>query len=150
MRRLVVVFVLIVFSCASAVAQQDGLRTAPPPQRVEPPSPTATVQELESRGDELRRVKAYTDAIDYYRAAIAKGKSAVLYNKLGIAELQLSLLKEAKKDFGRAIKMDKKYPDAYNNLGVIYYKEKNYGRAIKEYRKAIVLQDEMASFHSNL
>lgn len=102
------------------------------------------------RGDELRQQKAFLDAIDYYRAALSKQKTCVLYNKIGIAELQLQRLSDARKDFGRAIKMDKKYPEAYNNLGVVYYQSKKYGKAVKEYKKALALRDESASFHSNL
>ncbi len=152
MRRLVVIctFLLILMLSLTTLAQQNGLETAPPPARIEPPSPTATAAELEQRGDELRGQKAYIDAIDFYRAALPKAKSAVLYNKIGIAELQLDRLADARKDFNRAIKADKKYSEAYNNLGVIYYKMNKYGSAIKEYKKAIALNDMSASFHSNL
>src|SRR6516225_9721252 len=49
--------------------------------KVEPPSPTATAQELEDTGDDLRVEKAFADALDYYNAAMAKADSAVLHNK---------------------------------------------------------------------
>lgn len=154
MRRRLLVFgfsLLLLTPFAVAFAQQKGgLQVANPLHRIEPPSSTASVQELELRGDELRQQKAFLDAIDYYRAAVAKTKSSVLYNKMGIAELQLQRLDDARKDFGRAIKMDKTYPEAYNNLGVVYYQTKKYGKAIKQYKKAIELRDESASFHSNL
>jgi tetratricopeptide (TPR) repeat protein len=152
MRHLVVacVFLLMLTLSLPTLAQHNGLQTAPPPPKIEPPSPTATAAELEQRGDELRGQKAYVDAIDYYRAALLKDKSSVLHNKIGIAELQMDRIPDARKDFGRAIKMDKKYAEAYNNLGVIYYKMNKYGSAIKEYKKAIALQDMSASFHSNL
>ncbi len=151
MRRLFVVCVsLLLLSCwLPALSQQAGLQTASPVSRIEPPSPSAPVDELETRGDELRRIKAYIDSIAYYRAAIAKEKSAVLYNKVGISELQLDRLSDARRDFNRAIKLDKTYAEAYNNLGVIYYTQKKYGTAKKQYKKAIDLRDS-ASFHSNL
>ncbi len=126
-------------------------QTVPPlAPRVEPPSASATGQELESRADELRDSKLYLDALDYYRAALRKGPSAALHNKIGITELQLARMKEAKRDFQRAIKTDRNYADAYNNLGVIHYLQKKYGDAIKQYRKAIALREDSASFHSNL
>jgi len=151
MRRLLITYVslALLIPWPAIMAQQGGLQVAPPPIRVEPPSPTATVAELEERGDSLRLEKAYLDSIDYYKAALAKSRSAVLYNKLGIVELQLNRLKDARKDFGRAIKLNKEYAEAINNRGVTYYKERNYNRAIKEYKKAIALLDS-ASFHSNL
>jgi tetratricopeptide (TPR) repeat protein len=156
MRRLVVtcIFLLIAIVSLPMLAQQvgpqPGLETVPPPQKIDPPSPNSSAVELEQRGDDLRAQKAYIDAIDYYRAALLKGKTPVLYNKIGIAELQMDRYHDARKDFGRSIKLDKKYAEAYNNLGVIYYKLGKYGSAIKEYKKAIALQDMSASFHSNL
>src|SRR5207248_9997456 len=66
-------------------------------RRIEPPSPTATVEQLEQRGDILRAEKYYADAIDYYEAAIRKSSSAAqLYNKEGIAQLQMLHFSEAK------------------------------------------------------
>src|SRR5689334_8104655 len=50
--------------------------------RVPPPQENATAAELESQGDELRAQKAYLDSIDYYRAALKKGDTAVLHNKI--------------------------------------------------------------------
>jgi tetratricopeptide (TPR) repeat protein len=99
--------------------------------------------------------------VDYYEVALKKEpKNAVLWNKRGIALLQLGRYHEGEESFKKSIKYDKKYADAYNNLGVIYYKEssaravkngtKDYGKAIKNYSKAIKLRDDSASFHSNL
>jgi len=123
----------------------------PAMRRAEPPAPTASVEELEKRGDELRMQKAYLDALDYYRAALAKKPdSAQLYNKAGIAELLMQHYKEAGKDFQRAIHEDHKYADAINNLGVIDYEAKKYGKAIKQYEKSLRLRPESASFYSNL
>jgi tetratricopeptide (TPR) repeat protein len=46
--------------------------------------------------------------------------------------------------------MDKHYAEAYNNLGVIQYQRKKFGKAIKFYEKAIKFNDDSAAFHSNL
>jgi len=120
-------------------------------RRIEPPSPSADVAQLEERGDVLRAEKYYADAIDYYEAAIRKSRSpAQLYNKEGIAELQMLHYAEAKHLFERAIKSNQKYPEATNNLGVVYYNMRSYRRAIKFYNKAIAINGDSASFHSNL
>src|SRR5206468_12778814 len=72
-------------------------------RRIEPPSPNASVDQLEQRGDILRAEKYYADAIDYYEAAIRKTSSpAQLYNKEGIAQLQMMHFSEAKHMFERA------------------------------------------------
>jgi tetratricopeptide (TPR) repeat protein len=144
-----------------AVAQEaapppatEGVHPAAVPRPFAPPSPTATVEELEQRGNELREEKAYRDAIDYYLAALGKTSDrpvqASLYNRIGIAQLQLQHLREAQKNFDRALKKQKNLAEARNNLGVACYLEKKYSRAIDEYRKAIQLNDTEASFHNNL
>jgi tetratricopeptide (TPR) repeat protein len=114
-------------------------------------SPGLTVAELENKGDELRREKAYADALAHYKAALKKEpNNPVLFNKAGIAQLQLSRLSEAQRSFERAIKRDRKYADAYNNLGVVAYIRKNYRSAIKRYQQALALREDSASYHSNL
>lgn len=129
----------------------EQVQISPPMRRAEPPSPTASAEELEVRGDELRAEKSYFDSLDYYRAALAKKpNSPQIYNKAGIAELMTQHFREAGKHFERAIRIDRAYADAYNNLGVIEYETKRYGRAIKRYKQAIELQSASASFFSNL
>ena len=136
----------------SGPATQEGTALAPSQfHHAPPPDPSMTVSQLEGMADTLRGQKYYADAIDYYRAAIAKASNtAMLWNKLGIAELQLMHYGDARKNFERAMKLDPRLADAINNQGVIYYVEQNYKKAIKLYRKAIQLKPESASFHSNL
>lgn len=152
-RRLALVLVLSLCVATAAAAQDTGLQQAAPvtPARIAPPSPTATADELDDQADQLRAQKAYLDAIDYYRAALKKEgrNSAATWNKLGITELQMGRVRDARKSFEKSLKMDKKYADARNNLGVTYYIDKKYSKAIKNYRQAIVLR-ESASFYSNL
>jgi tetratricopeptide (TPR) repeat protein len=64
--------------------------------------------------------------------------------------LMLERYKEAKKSFERAIRADREYADAYNNLGVIFYKARKYGAAAKQYEKAIEKDNNSASFYANL
>jgi tetratricopeptide (TPR) repeat protein len=145
---------VVVFAGTFLVAQSspDQLQVGPPPlRRAEPPSAGASAEDLEKQGDQLRADKAYLDALDYYRASVRKkADSALLYNKIGITELMIHRLKDARKDFEKAIKLDRRYADAYNNLGVVYYADKNPGKAIRQYRKAIELSSEVAPYHNNL
>jgi tetratricopeptide (TPR) repeat protein len=133
-------------------AHPDQIMVKPPLIRmVDPPSADATAAALEARGDELRVAKLYLDALDYYRAALAKmPKSAGLQNKIGITELMMQRYKEAKKSFESSIKSDHNFPDAHNNLGVVFYEERKYGSAVKEYQRAIAIDGNSASFYSNL
>jgi tetratricopeptide (TPR) repeat protein len=127
----------------AAVTVEGPLQPLPPPAQ-------ASAHDLEKAGDELRSKKAYSDAIECYLAAMKKADSAELHNKTGIAHLQLFQLKIAEKEFNRAIKMNRNYAEALNNLGVVFYMRKKYDKAIKEYAKALKLSETSASFHSNL
>jgi tetratricopeptide (TPR) repeat protein len=125
---------------------------------------------LEKQADVLRAEKSFADALDYYHAALRKANTAQLWNKIGITELQTGKIKDAGKSFEHSMKLDPKFPEAYNNRGAVYYITgaqqqakaaqahksvphgaiKNYERAVSDYMKAMELYDENASYHSNL
>jgi Flp pilus assembly protein TadD len=134
------------------ISSSERVQIAPPLIRaIEPPGPDATAAELEQRADQLRVSKLYLDALDYYRAALAKQPNDPhVLNKLGITEIMMQRFKEARKSLERSIRADRKSADAYNNLGVVYYEERKYGAAVKQYHKAIALDANAASFFSNL
>jgi tetratricopeptide (TPR) repeat protein len=134
------------------VSHAEQVQIKPPLLRMtDPPAPDATVAELEARADQLKQGKLYLDALDYYRAALAKQpNSAGLLNEIGITELQMQRYREAKKSFDHAIKCDRKYASAYNNRAVVFYEEQKYGAAVKDYRRAIAIDNTSASFYSNL
>jgi len=128
----------------------SGAVTVEAPRQPLPPPREDSAQDLEKMGDDLRSQKSYSDAIEYYLAAMKKADSAELHNKAGIAHLQLFQLKLAEKEFSRALKMKRDYAEARNNLGVVFYVMKKYDKAIKDYEQALKLSDTSASFHSNL
>jgi tetratricopeptide (TPR) repeat protein len=143
---------ILLSNAPAQVAHSEQVQIAPPLVRaVDPPADDATAETLEHQGDGLRAEKLFLDALDYYRAALAKKpNNAQLLNKIGITELMLMRYKEAKKSFEKSIRADGGYADAYNNLGVILYENKKYSAAIKQYRKAIEKDGSSASFFSNL
>ena len=110
-----------------------------------------TVTELEKAGDLARVQKDYDLAIDYFQAALRKDrKNAVLYNKLGLAELRKNDFASARMDFERATKRNPKYAEAVNNIGAVEYLQKNYGGAAKFFKKAVALDETHATYHVNL
>jgi tetratricopeptide (TPR) repeat protein len=116
-----------------------------------PPRATATLQELEASGDDLRSAKQFLRALDYYYAALAKApRNYQIYNKVGITELLLEHYATAQKNFEHAIKLDHQFASAHNNLGVIYYERKKYGKALGEYRQAIKLDATVPAYYVNL
>jgi len=119
--------------------------------RAKPPAVSATAEELEKTGDQLRSEEAFLDAFDYYQAALVKHpNNARVYNKLGIAELQMQRYKDARKDFEKSIKLDRTFASTYNNLGAVYSAQKKYSAAIKQYKKAIQLEPGVATFYANM
>ncbi len=136
---------------SEVVGQQPATAPAPPAHVAEVPDPSWTPQQLEGRGDELRGQRLYGDAIDFYQAALKKDpRRAMLWNKIGLAELRLARYDNAKADFEKAVKIDHNFSDAVGNLGATYYLQKQYGKAIKTCKKAIKMRPDVASFHNNL
>src|SRR5438067_2305720 len=110
-----------------------------------------TVAELDKAGDLARAQKNYDLAIEYFQAAAKKDrKNAVIYNKLGLAQLKNNDLKAARASFERASKCNSKYAEAINNIGAVEYMKKNFGAAAKYFRKAVALDESHSTYHVNL
>lgn len=110
------------------------------------PRPIQITPEL--RGDIFMARKMYREAIDKYREG--PPNSPVLSNKIGIAFHQMLQLNLAKKNYEHAIKLDKRYSEAINNLGTIYYSQKSYRRAIGCYKRALRYTNPTASIYANM
>jgi len=137
---------VILLLTANAAFQAPVAEVAPQsPRVIAEKNPNLTD---EVRGDIMMARKMYRDAIDFYRPSSTK--SAVMANKTGIAYHQLGDLDNAKKYYERAIKLDKLYPEAHNNVGTVHYAKKSYGNAIKSYEKALALTPEAAPVWTNL
>jgi tetratricopeptide (TPR) repeat protein len=128
------------------VSDANQQATSPPPA----PDPNASVEELEKQGDTLRAQKHYLDSLDFYQAAMLKHPTAMLWNKEGMAYLFMQRFPDGRKCFDRAIKMDKKAPEGYNNRGYIEQWSQHYGKAVRYYKKAMALRPGDAVFHYNL
>jgi tetratricopeptide (TPR) repeat protein len=123
-----------------------GLDQSPEPAVQAPAS--APQLTPEKRGDIYMARKMYREALETYQQV--PQDSAVILNKMGIAYHQMLQLDAAKKHYERALKKNKKYAEAQNNLGTVHYAKKSYKRAIKAYKKALKLAPYSASIHSNL
>lgn len=107
--------------------------------------------DLEKAGDACRGRKDEQGAIQYFNEALHKDKkNAVLYNKLGMAELLSGDVQSARLEFAKAVKTDKKYADAFNNLGAVFFVQNSFSRAAKYFGKAAALDATRAPFHLNL
>jgi len=60
------------------------------------------------------------------------------------------MLDEAIAEGKRALNLDPKEADAYNNLGNAYLKKGELDKSISEYKKALAIKPGLAGAHSNL
>ena len=139
-------FTVSLLVCASCAPLLSAQQVSPPAI----PNSNASAEDLELQGDQLRAQKRFLDSIDYYNAALAKKPSALLWNKEGMSYLLLQHPEQAGKCFDKAIKLDKRAPEGYNNRGYIDQMEKKYDQAIKYYIKALKLRPSDAVFQYNM
>jgi len=146
MRKLILGIVIVLWAGVLQLSASTG-----DTQKRPAITPSMTAAELESKGDVLRAEKDYEGAIQFFQAALRRDrKNAVLYNKLGLAELQTGDRRSARSYFEKATKLNPKYAEAINNVGAADYLQKNYGRAARYFKKALALQESNASYHANL
>ena len=73
----------------------------------------------ELKGDIARARNQYGSAVNWYLLAVRYNDHDVaLFNKLGIAEMKVGEMEQARHDFGQAVKIEPSNVDALNNLGV--------------------------------
>jgi len=112
---------------------------------------TATAKILEQQADILRARRFPEDALDFYRYALARGGDQVtLINKIGLTHLEMKNLQLAQAQFARAVKLNKKSPEAWNNLGAAQFISGSSGSSVSSYKHAIKLDKRVAVYHANL
>lgn len=102
----------------------------------------------EMQGDLLMIRQQYLSAISAYRRSSLN--SPAIWNKMGIAYQHMYALDFAKANYEKALELNPSYAEAINNLGTVYYGEKNYHKAEHYYHKALKFKPNCASFYSNL
>ncbi len=141
-------FLISLAAVTSAFAQVEQRLASNSFTPSQTPKPEAIKLTPEQRGDVYMARKMFREAIDSYRDG--PQNSAVTWNKIGIAYHQLGDFGAARRNYEKAIKLDKKYADAVNNLGTVYYAQKRYKNAISRYHHALDLKPDTASFWSNM
>jgi Flp pilus assembly protein TadD len=111
----------------------------------------AAARLAEEKGDLDRMHKDYESAVSHYQSALkVNTKSAALYNKMGIAELQLKENALARKYFGRAMKYDPQFFAPINNMGVLDLLDRRYRSSVNFFKQALALDETNAHTHLNL
>lgn len=96
--------------------------------------------------------KKYTRAMHYLRKTLLIDKNNIeAYNLLGECCVDSGMDKQAETFFAMAIKLDNSYPEAFYNLGNLYYKQEKYGDAVstlEEFMKNKEASDSINSLWS--
>jgi len=91
-----------------------------------PDPATASVEMLETQADLLRVRRFPDDALDYYNYALKRGGDpAEIFNKIGITQMELGNTSIARAYFQRVVKLRRKDPQAWNNLGAVEFMGRN-------------------------
>lgn len=157
-------FLLLSFACSSRPSHAQ-LSVSADPERVArhqsadwmamaghlPDPATAAPSELQLAADVMRARRLPEDALEYYRFALERGGDpGKLTNRIGITLLELRHPELARTAFQRAVRLNPKDPEAWNNLAASEYVGGDFARAIGDYKRAVKLNRNKATFHSNL
>ena len=116
-----------------------------------PDPATASPDVLEMQADILRARRFPEDALVFYGYALQRGANPVaIYKKIGVTHLELKNTVLAQLYFQKAVKLNNRDAEAWNNLGATEYVSRQYGAAITDYKKSVKLNKESAVYHSNL
>jgi tetratricopeptide (TPR) repeat protein len=120
------------------------------------PSPAADVATAspatslppQTQGDLLMVHRNYAAALEAYQSD--PEKSAVLWNKIGVAYHHMFALEQARKYYLMALAMNPNYPDALNNLAAVYHGQHEYKQAERTYKQALKYAPSSAITYCNL
>ncbi|WP_162096637.1 tetratricopeptide repeat protein [Desulfotalea psychrophila] len=106
---------------------------------------------LHKQGKILGKKNRHADAEKVYRFLLAKSEEdALAYEGLGQALLGLKKIKAAEDALLTAIALDDELWRAHHFLALIYGTEQQYGRAVKEFKKALSYRPQDSSLLNNL
>ena len=150
MKSLLLSFLSLAVLVVPSLQAQERAPAMPPAATATPaviPSQSTNVvrmterQVQEMRADILMARKMYPEAVKDYEDLLAQfPKDAELLNKIGVAYQQQGNSLAAGHYYKRAMKANKTYVSAINNLGTVEYEKKRYGRAIRLYKTALGIE----------
>ena len=111
-------------------------------------APSAAPLSPEIEGDLLMVHRSYAAAIEAYQRDT--DRSAVLWNKIGVAYHHMFALDQARKYYLLALAMNPRYPDALNNLAAVFHGQHDYKQAERTYKQALKYAPNAAITYCNL
>jgi Flp pilus assembly protein TadD len=101
-------------------------------------------------GNEKFQAKQYAEAVTAYEAVPQAQRNPGLLNRLGLSYHMTNRLKEAELAYRQAIKLDSKFSDPNNNLGVLLVAQLKFGNAEGQIRRALQINPESSIARLNL
>src|ERR1700761_4376609 len=102
----------------------------------------------EVQGDLLMVHRSYAAAIESYQRETQR--TAVLWNKIGVAYHHMFALDQARKYYQQALAMNPRFADALNNLAAVYHGQHEYKQAERTYKQALKYSPNAAITYCNL
>ncbi len=116
--------------------------------------PADVIEDLryeEIRGDSLMARKFFPEAIEVYEDALEIDRdNAKLTNKLGIAYHQNQEVRDAERQYRRALDANAYFLPALNNLGSIEMSRDRYDAARRYFRRALIINPESPTVLQNM
>ncbi|MGC2422575.1 MAG: tetratricopeptide repeat protein [Candidatus Acidiferrales bacterium] len=144
MKCLTIFAIPLIFTSVVAGAQQvpspaqNGASAA-----VTTPPVRTPLQIAETRAQILMARKDYAAALDAYQQILLQDpRNAEALNQSGIAYQELGGLDRAKHFYKMAARADKTFSSPVSNLGTVEFEQRNYGKAISYYNKAIFIANK--------
>lgn len=144
-----VVVLVMLLAAAYAAAQEVHSRMGlmmMPLQTVVQPEPE--LSQAEALGDLYMAQHKYVAALNVYQSV--EMKTAVVWNKIGVAYHHMFAFDEARKNYEVALRLNPHYAEALNNLGAVYHAKKEYRQAQREYKLAIKYAPKSGVAYGNL
>jgi tetratricopeptide (TPR) repeat protein len=158
MKHFALFAMLVAFLAAPCGAQEEApqLPAQGPPGSAAPEA--ASARTMTNRDREVMHAqilmarKDYEEAVRVYADLLKDDpKNAQMLNTVGIAYQQLGDSSHAAHYYKAAIRVDKNFASAINNLGALEYSKNHYGKAIKYYKRALAAgSGDRAVVYSNL
>lgn len=86
----------------------------------------------------------HREALNHVNIAISINRAAIFLNTRGMIFIDLGLYEEAASDIRASLKIAPEYPEALNNLAVVFLKTKKIDKALDSAKKSIAFNDELA------
>jgi len=131
---------LAIFQANAQTANPTSTNTAPPPRTEVSEADKKQAEDKKVEGNDFMRDGRFHDAIASYTSAITlHPNNAIYYSNRAAAYAKLQDNKNSILDCQRAVEIDPTYSKAYGRMGLAYFNDEQYEKAMEAYDNALKL-----------